>query len=208
MSPPLVTYDEIQNIRRALAPLGWAKRIVVIDSGSTDGRLEVLWRDARIETIHRPFDSFAEHRNFDLTRIRTSWILSMDADYEVSAPLIEEMRHLRPGHGQMGYRPGFVYLIYGHALSASLCPSRTILYRAQGSPRWRTRSNMPRSSSSACSVRSGFSASRPSDQVRAPSCLLTPGRPPIGRGAGLPVARARCAHFTTLAMLTRNKPAT
>jgi len=103
--------------------------------------------------------------------------------------------------------------------------------RCQGDPvRWRTRfflklipadrrnrqrvshdTLMPRSCSSpssACRVRSGFSANRASSHVRSPSSLLTPGRPPIGRGAGLPVERARCAHFTTLATLTRNSPAT
>lgn len=132
ITPLLITYNEIRNIERSLAPLGWAKRIVVIDSGSTDGTLEVLARDARIETVHRPFDSFAEQCNFGLTQIRTPWVLSMDADYEVSPPLVEEMRSLRPADLQAGYRAGFVYRIHGRALSASLYPPRTVLYRVQG----------------------------------------------------------------------------
>jgi glycosyltransferase involved in cell wall biosynthesis len=131
-TPLLITYNEIRNIERTLAPLGWAKRIVVIDSGSTDGTLEVLARDARIETIHRPFDSFAEQCNFGLAQVRTPWVLSMDADYEVSTALVEEMRGLQPGEQQAGYRMGFVYRVHGRALSASLYPPRTALYRVAG----------------------------------------------------------------------------
>jgi glycosyltransferase involved in cell wall biosynthesis len=132
ITPLLIAYNEIQNIERTLAPLGWAKRIVVVDSGSTDGTLAVLARDGRIETIHRPFDSFAEQCNFGLTQIRTPWVLSMDADYEVSAPLVAEMRGLRPDDRQAGYRTGFVYRIHGRALGASLYPPRTVLYRVRG----------------------------------------------------------------------------
>ena len=35
--PVLLTYNEEQNISRTLSHLAWAKDIVVVDSGSTDG---------------------------------------------------------------------------------------------------------------------------------------------------------------------------
>jgi glycosyltransferase involved in cell wall biosynthesis len=73
ITPLLITYDEIQNIGRTLAKLGWARRIVVVDSGSTDGTLDVLAKDRRIEVHHRPFDGFAEQCNFGLSHIRTPW---------------------------------------------------------------------------------------------------------------------------------------
>lgn len=132
ITPLLITHDEIQNIERTLAVLVWAKRIVVIDSGSTDGTLEVLARDQRIETFHRPFDSFGEQCNFGLTQIRTPWVLSMDADYELSAALTAEIGRLRPDDRQGGYRASFVYRIHGRALPASLYPPRTVLYRVKG----------------------------------------------------------------------------
>ena len=64
VTPLLITFNEIQNIGRMLAKLDWARRIVVIDSGSTDGTLGILAKDPRIEVVHRPFDSFAEQCNF------------------------------------------------------------------------------------------------------------------------------------------------
>ena len=53
ITPLLITYDEIQNIERTLAKLAWARRIVAIDSGSTDGTFEVLARTPGVEVHHR-----------------------------------------------------------------------------------------------------------------------------------------------------------
>jgi glycosyltransferase involved in cell wall biosynthesis len=129
VTPLLITYNEIANIGRTLSRLDWAKRIVVIDSGSTDGTLELLSRDPRIETIHRPFDSFAGQCNFGLGKIASEWVLSLDADYELSAELVEEIGALQPTAQQAGYRTAFVYRIHGHRLRGSLYPPRTTLYR-------------------------------------------------------------------------------
>ena len=132
ITPLLITFNEIQNIERTLAKLGWAKRIVVIDSGSTDGTLDVLAKDARIEVIHRPFDSFAEQCNFGLTHIRTDWVLSLDADYELSDPFISELAGLQPAAEDTGYKAAFIYRIYGHPLRGTLYPPRAVLYRVAG----------------------------------------------------------------------------
>jgi glycosyltransferase involved in cell wall biosynthesis len=42
VTPVLLTHNEVQNITRTLSHLAWAKDIVVVDSGSTDGTLAVL----------------------------------------------------------------------------------------------------------------------------------------------------------------------
>lgn len=129
ITPLVITYNEIANIERTLGKLGWAKRIVVIDSGSTDGTLEVLGKDARIEVRHRPFDSFAEQCNFGLSHIRTSWVLSLDADYELSDELLAELRRLRPAAEQAGFKVDFIYRIHGRPLRSTLYPPRAVLYR-------------------------------------------------------------------------------
>lgn len=132
VTPLLITFNEIDNITRTLSKLDWAQRIVVIDSGSTDGTLEVLARDPRIEVVHRPFDSFAEQCNFGLTQIRTGWVLSMDADYELGDGFVAELEGLQPGQDQAGYRAAFVYRIHGRPLRGSLYPPRAVLYRVDG----------------------------------------------------------------------------
>ena len=132
VTPLIITFNEIENIARTLGKLGWAQRIVVIDSGSTDGTLDVLAKDPRIEVVHRPFDSFAEQCNFGLKQIRTGWVLSMDADYELGDGFAAELEDLQPGPDQAGYRAAFVYRIHGRPLRGTLYPPRAVLYRVQG----------------------------------------------------------------------------
>lgn len=132
ITPLLITFNEIQNIERTLAKLDWARRIVVIDSGSTDGTLEILAKDPRIDVVHRPFDSFAEQCNFGLTQIRTDWVLSLDADYELSDAFVSELSGLAPAPEDTGYKAAFVYRIHGQPLRGTLYPPRAVLYRVRG----------------------------------------------------------------------------
>jgi len=132
VTPLLITFNEIQNIGRTVGRLGWAKRIVVVDSGSTDGTLEFLARDPRIEVHHRAFDSFAEQCNFGLSRIPTEWVLSLDADYELSDEVVANLQGLQPAAEEAGFRVRFVYRIHGRPLRGSLYPPRTVLYRVRG----------------------------------------------------------------------------
>ena len=132
VTPLLITFNEIENIARTVGRLSWAKRIVVVDSGSTDGTLEFLAKDPRIEVHHRAFDSFAPQCNFGLSLIRTGWVLSLDADYELSDEFNAELERLQPRVEDAGFRAQFVYRIYGRPLRGTLYPPRTVLYRVEG----------------------------------------------------------------------------
>jgi glycosyltransferase involved in cell wall biosynthesis len=129
ITPLVITYNEAANITRTLDRLVWARRIVVVDSGSTDGTLEIVRSYPQAEVINRPFDDFAGQCNFGLGQVRTPWVLSLDADYELSDELVAELHGLRPAAGINGYRARFIYRIYGHALRGTLYPPRTVLYR-------------------------------------------------------------------------------
>ena len=128
ITPLILTYDEAPNIRRTLAKLTWARRIVVLDSGSTDGTREIAQSFPQVQLYERPFDDFASQCNFGLTRIATPWVLSLDADYELSDILIDELTGLQPEPDICGYRARFIYRIGGASLRGSLYPSRTVLY--------------------------------------------------------------------------------
>ena len=131
ITPLILTHDEAPNIGRTLGKLLWARRIVVIDSGSSDGTLEILRGYPAVEVIHRPFSSFAEQCNFGLTRITTPWVLSLDADYELSDPLVAEIASLNAPDAIAGYRARFVYRIHGRPLRGTLYPPRVVLYRRE-----------------------------------------------------------------------------
>src|SRR5262249_57388185 len=84
ITPLIITLDEAPNIGRTLDKLGWARRIVVVDSGSTDGTLELLRGYPQVDVVQHPFADFAAQCNFGLTQVATNWVLSLDADYELS----------------------------------------------------------------------------------------------------------------------------
>jgi len=129
ITPLLITFDEAPNIRRTLDKLAWARRVVVIDSGSTDGTVEMLQCYPQVEVIRHPFADFASQCNYGLTQIDTPWVLSLDADYELSDALVQELESLQPGANTAGYRARFVYRVHGRPLRATLYPPRTVLYR-------------------------------------------------------------------------------
>jgi glycosyltransferase involved in cell wall biosynthesis len=129
ITPLVITYNEALNIARTLDRLGWAKRIVILDSGSTDATLDIAARRPQVEILRRPFDSFAEQCNFGLNQVTSEWVLSLDADYELSAELEAELRALTPTPEVQGYRARFVYRIGGRPLRGSLYPPRVVLYR-------------------------------------------------------------------------------
>ncbi|MDE2465395.1 MAG: glycosyltransferase family 2 protein, partial [Alphaproteobacteria bacterium] len=111
--------------------LTWAKRIVLIDSGSQDDTLRIAARYSQVEVFHRAFDSFAGQCNFGLSLIRTPWVLSLDADYVASEELVCELENLRDT-GLGGYQARFIYCVHGRKLRGSLYPPRTVLYRVEG----------------------------------------------------------------------------
>ena len=129
ITPLLISYNEEANLPRTLAALSWARRIVVVDSGSSDGTLALLAADARISVRHRAFDHFAEQCGAGLAEIDSEWVLSLDADHVLSAELITELTALAPDTEVAGYAAPFQYCVEGKALSSSLLPPRVTLFR-------------------------------------------------------------------------------
>lgn len=132
ITPLVITFNEERNIERTLQKLAWAKDVVVIDSGSTDRTLELLARYPRVRVLQHPFENFAAQCNFGLAQIASDWVLSLDADYELSDGLVQELATLRPPEEVGGYRARFIYRIYGRPLRGSLYPPRIVLHRRRG----------------------------------------------------------------------------
>jgi glycosyltransferase involved in cell wall biosynthesis len=131
ITPVMLTYNEEQNILLTLSRLAWAKDIVVVDSGSTDGTLAVLSKFGNVRVFKRRFDSHAQQWRYatEETQIATDWILRLDADYQVSDALITELAQLASDAPVSAYRVAFDYAVFSQKLLSSLYPPNTILLR-------------------------------------------------------------------------------
>jgi glycosyltransferase involved in cell wall biosynthesis len=104
VSATLITYNEKSNIEEALATLGWADEIVVVDCGSTDGTLDICRRYTD-RIYHRNWTGFVDQKNFAVDKAACDWIFSLDADERPSPELQEEIGSLRRrGMPHTGYR--------------------------------------------------------------------------------------------------------
>lgn len=95
----VLTHNEADNIAACLLSLRGARRVVVLDSGSTDGTREYVGDlGGRVELVERPFDSFAGQRNHGLETCfePDEWVLHLDADERVTRKLHAEIAALRP----------------------------------------------------------------------------------------------------------------
>ncbi len=126
----ILTFNERENISRTLRVLSSIEHVLLIDSFSTDDTIELAPQvrpDVRI--VQREFDSHTQQWNFGLDQVSTEWVLTLDADYELSAEFQTEIARLKPPPKLPGYSAEFIYRIFGHSLRASSYPPRVVLFR-------------------------------------------------------------------------------
>ena len=128
----ILTFNERENIERSLSALAWARHVLIVDSFSTDGTIDLAQSaHPNVRIAQRAFDSFAGQCNYGLTQVQTEWVLSLDADYILTAGLITEITRLEPPAGVTGYSAQFRYCVFGRPLRSTVYPPRTVLYRVE-----------------------------------------------------------------------------
>jgi hypothetical protein len=83
----------------------------------------------QVEVYQRKFDSFAHQCNFGLGKIKSEWVLSIDADYVLTDEFIDEIRAIPPHTDQDAFSVRFKYCVWGRKLRGTLYPPRKVLYR-------------------------------------------------------------------------------
>lgn len=86
----VICLNEAERIGRCLETLSFCDEVVVIDSGSTDGTLDIV-RASGAKLIERPFVSWNDQKDFGRSQCAGDWVLNIDADEEVTAELRDEI---------------------------------------------------------------------------------------------------------------------
>ena len=96
----ILTKNEEKNIVDCLKSImNWSKRIIVIDSGSTDKKVEIARRFGADVYVHK-FENYARQFNWGLDNcnITTDWVLRLDADERLTNKLRNELSKLMKQH--------------------------------------------------------------------------------------------------------------
>ena len=91
LSALLITYNEIRNIDAVLDTLKFADEIIVVDSYSDDGTVEVIQQHKNIKLIQRPFKNYTDQKSYALDQASCNWALFIDADERITDSLQQEI---------------------------------------------------------------------------------------------------------------------
>ena len=86
LSVVIITQNEEKNIERCLKSVLWAQEIIIVDSGSTDKTREICQRyTSKIFSLK--WQGYSKQKQSAIDRSSQDWILSLDADEELSKNL-------------------------------------------------------------------------------------------------------------------------
>jgi len=91
LSAIIICCNNKSTIRRCLESVSWADEIVVVDSGSTDGTLEIARELATHVHVTGDFPGLGPQKNRALDRATGDWVLSLDSDEWVTPALRAEL---------------------------------------------------------------------------------------------------------------------
>jgi glycosyltransferase involved in cell wall biosynthesis len=95
LSVAIITLNEEHNLARTLASVKFADEIVVVDTDSTDRTVEIA-KSFGAKIFNREWPGFAAQKNFAIQQCTGDWILSLDADEELSPELQAQLQILLP----------------------------------------------------------------------------------------------------------------
>lgn len=90
----ILTKNAEATIVKTLDSVRTFPEVVLVDTGSTDETVNIAKRYLNVKIFHRPFSGFGNLRNQASLLANHDWILALDSDEILTAPLIEEVQNL------------------------------------------------------------------------------------------------------------------
>ena len=111
--------NECHNIRPCIESVySIADEILIADSGSTDGTLEIVRSLGKCRVVQREWNGYAAFKNWAIPQAEHSWVLVVDADERVTPELADEIRQIlvNPPTRINAYRIGHRMFFLGHEI--------------------------------------------------------------------------------------------
>lgn len=89
----VICKNEENNIEDCIKSLIWCDEIILIDSFSEDNTLKIA-KNYAVNIYQNEWKGFSEQRKFALTKVKTEWIISLDADERCSEALKNEIQNI------------------------------------------------------------------------------------------------------------------
>src|ERR1035437_7666308 len=103
ISVVIITFNEEKNIERCILSVqDLADDIVVVDSFSTD-RTEEICKSHGVRFIQNHFNGHIEQKNFAISKAHFPYILSLDADEQLSEELKKSIQQVKNNWDADGY---------------------------------------------------------------------------------------------------------
>jgi glycosyltransferase involved in cell wall biosynthesis len=93
LSVAIITLNEADNLPRTLTSVRFADEIVIVDSGSRDATVEIATQ-AGAKVFTEAWKGFALQKNSAIDKCTSTWVLSLDADEELTEELQVEIRRM------------------------------------------------------------------------------------------------------------------
>jgi len=93
LSVTIIALNEAAHIAAAIDSASFADEILVVDSGSSDGTMDIA-RTKGVRVLTRAWTGYVDQKNFAAGEASNDWIFSLDADERIPAALAKEIRSL------------------------------------------------------------------------------------------------------------------
>jgi len=86
LSVTIITLNEAANIERCIKSVSFADEVIVVDSNSSDGTIEMA-ESLGAKVYQNAFVGYGQQKNYAASKTNGEWIFNLDADEEVDEKL-------------------------------------------------------------------------------------------------------------------------
>ncbi len=115
LSVVVITKNEQSSIERCLDSVKWADEIIVLDAGSEDRTCELARQYTEL-VFETDWPGFGKQKNRAIDKATQQWILSVDADEQLSPLLQQQIKAIvtNPTTAEVGFRIPFHNYLWGN----------------------------------------------------------------------------------------------